>query len=105
MKFLREHKTLVYALACLLEFGLLPLLIHDTGSAIVLMLIVLPAVTILLAGLFGFFGGKCRYALLLPCAVFAATLFLFYNSTAWVYIFVHGVLGLVGWAIGRWIGK
>lgn len=105
MKLFREHKTLVYALACLAQFGLLPLWIRGSGSAMVLMLIVLPAATILLAGLFGYFGGKCRYALLLPCAVFAATLFLFYNATAWVYIFVHGGLSLAGWSIGRRAGK
>lgn len=46
----------------------------------------------------------------MPYAVIVAILFIptipiFYNSTAWIYIFVYGAIALIGNAIGMVFGK
>jgi len=51
-----------------------------------------------------------RNSFYLPYAVIVAILFIptipiFYNSTAWIYIFVYGAIALIGNAIGMVFGK
>ncbi|HBI71561.1 MAG TPA: hypothetical protein DDY59_00010 [Lachnospiraceae bacterium] len=58
----------------------LPIAIRDTGSAMAVMLMFIPVIIALL---------------------FFPTIFIFYNSTAWVYIIAYGVIA----AIGNFIGK
>ncbi len=96
---------LPYAAVLAAGFWLLPLLIRDTGSGMVILLCAVPAV-VFCCGLFrGLKGGDC---LLLPCAamlLFAPSVFCYYNATAWVYIPIYGAVAAAGCAVGRLIGK
>ena len=50
------------------------------------------------------FGIKHSFKLLYPITVallFVPTIFMFYNSTAWVYIIVYGVIAFIGNFIGK----
>lgn len=82
-------------------FYLLPFLARDTGSAMFLMLCVMP----LAAFLTGVTRGVRRgFDILLPLAaliLFVPTIFLHYNATAWVYAPAYALIVLAGNAVGR----
>ncbi len=81
-------------------FYLLPLLMQDTGSAMFLMLCVMP----LAAFLTGAVHGLRRGFSLLPLAallLFLPTIFLFYNSSAWVYAPAYALIVLAGNGAGK----
>ena len=85
-------KSLPYVLLLLLNFYLLPVWIRDTGSAILMLLCIIPTGCFLCSVLYGFLGGIGRYHLLLVAALFVPSLFLYYNISAWVYLVVYGIL-------------
>ena len=84
-----------------LEFYLLPLLMRDTGGAMLLMLLVMPLTAFLTAAVYGVFRG---FSLLLPLGagvLFLPSVFLVYNASAWVYGIVYAVVVLAGNGLGR----
>lgn len=92
---------LPYTLVLAGEFYLLPLLMRGTGMAMLLMLCVMPLTTLICGGICGVRQG---FGILLPLvvmALFAPTVFIYYNVTAWVYIPVYGAIVLAGLGVGR----
>ena len=92
---------LPYAIALAAEFYLLPLLMKDTGTSMLLMLCVMP-LTALACGVIC--GVRQGFGILLPLVamvLFAPTVFIYYNVTAWVYIPVYGVIVFAGLGVGR----
>lgn len=92
---------LPYLLALAADFYLLPLLIRDTGTAMLLMLCVIPFAAFADGVLCGVRRGIRP---LLPAAalvLFLPTVPLYYNFTAWVYGPVYGVVVLLGCCLGR----
>lgn len=83
------------------DFYLLPLLMRDTGSAMLLMLCVMPLAAFITA----LACGMCRgFSPLLPAAAFALflpTIPIYYNSSAWVYAAAYAVIVLAGNGVGR----
>ena len=80
---------LPYAAVLAVDFYLLPFLIRDTGSAMVLMLSIMPGIA--------FFCAVAIAAVLL----FLPTIPLHYNTTAWIYAPVYGLIVLAGNGLGR----
>ena len=83
------------------DFYLLPLLMRDTGSAMLLMLCVMPLAAFIAALVCGL---RVGFSPLLPAAalvLFLPTLPLYYNYTAWVYAPAYAVIVLLGIALGR----
>jgi hypothetical protein len=83
------------------DFYLLPLLMQDTGSAMFLMLCVMPLAAFLTGAVHGLRRG---FSLLLPLAallLFLPTIFLFYNSSAWVYAPAYALIVLAGNGAGK----
>ncbi len=95
-----------YLLATALGFYLLPLLLRDTGSAILLLLVVIPLICFGCACLYGIQCAFSPYYALIVAALFLPTIFIFYNSSAWIYVVGYGVIALTGNLIGarlyRW---
>lgn len=90
-----------YVIALAINFYVLPFLIQDTGSGMFVMLIVIPVLTFICAVIYGVRQG---FDLLLPIIatiLFAPTIFIFYNSSAWIYIIAYAIIALVGNGIGR----
>jgi len=85
-----------YAIAIILAFYLLPLAITDTGSAMMIMLIGIPAVCLISSVLFGIKGGFWWPFGLIVAVLFIPTIFLFYNATAWFYTLVYAAVALAG---------
>lgn len=92
---------LPYAITLAIAFYVLPLLIKDTGMGMFMLLLVIPLLTFICAVVYGVRHG---FDFLLPIAaviLFAPTIFIFYNASAWVYIIAYPVITLVGNGIGR----
>lgn len=92
---------LPYLLVLAADFYLLPFLARDTGTAMLLMLCVMPFAALGTAAAYGMRRG---FDLLLPigsAVLFLPTVFLYYNASAWVYSAGYGVVTLVGMAVGR----
>ncbi len=83
-----------------LDFYLLPLLARDTGSAMLLMLCIMPLAALISALVCGM---RIGFSLILPAAallLFIPTIFIYYNSSAWIYGPVYAVVVLIGTGIG-----
>ena len=83
------------------DFYLLPFLMRDTGSAMLLMLIVMPMAAFLTGVVCGLRNG---FEILLPVAaavLFLPTIPIHSNATAWVYAPAYGVIVLAGTGLGR----
>ena len=78
----------------------LPLLGRDTGSYMVLLLALIPLLTFLSALYDGIRWGFRPPVPLLAAGLFAPTVFLYYNLSAWVYIPIYGVAALLGSLLG-----
>lgn len=98
MKKLRS--ILPYLIINILMFYLLPLLIKDTGSGMFIMLLLIP---ILCLGVSFFYGIKRAFDFYYPLVtmmIFIPTIFIYYNESAIIYIFIYGILSLSGSVIG-----
>ena len=91
----------IYAVVLALAFYLLPLLIRDTGSGMFVLLLVVPVLTFIISLIFGIRQGFSVILPLLVAVLFAPTLFIFYNESAWIYIPYYAVIALIGDTIGK----
>lgn len=83
------------------DFYILPWLIRDTGGAMLLMLFVMPLIALACAVVY---GARLGFDFILPVIamiLFAPTILIHYNSSAWPYIIVYGGIVLAGIGIGR----
>ncbi len=90
-----------YAIALAINFYLLPLLIKDTGVGMLMMLLVIPMLTFICSVIYGVRQGFDFMLPIIATILFAPTIFIFYNASAWVYIIVYSVISLAGNGIGR----
>ncbi|MEF9973887.1 MAG: hypothetical protein RR893_08160 [Clostridia bacterium] len=84
-----------------LDFYLLPLLISDTGMAMILSLVAMPLICLGCATVYGAKNGFSLLFCALVAMLYASTLPIFYNSSAWIYIVCYGLAAAVGNAAGR----
>ena len=92
---------IIYFVALAIDFYLIPLLIMDTGTAMLFMLCVIPFIAFICSMIYGV---RCGLNILLPvlaAIIFTPTLFIFYNSSAWVYIPAYAIITLIGNCVGR----
>lgn len=96
----RIKKLLPYLMVNIICFYLLTLLMKDTGSAMFILLFVIPVITFVNAIIC---GSKTSFDLLYPILVmviFAPSIFIFYNESANIYIFIYGAISLMGLFVG-----
>lgn len=89
-----------YGLALAVIFYALPLLIGDTGSGMLLLLVIMPLLTFACAVGYGVRQGFHVGFALAAVLFFAPTIFIFYNASAWSYLVVYGTVALAGNLIG-----
>ena len=82
-------------------FYLLPLLTRDTGGAMFLMLCVTPLAAFLTGLVYGLRRGFSILLSLAALLLFLPTVFLFYNSSAWVYAPAYALIVLAGNGAGK----
>lgn len=90
-----------YAIALAMNFYVLPLLIKDTGSGMLMMLLVIPMITFVCSVIYGVRQGFDFLLPIIATVLFAPTIFIFYNDSAWIYIVAYAVIALAGNGIGR----
>ncbi len=82
-------------------YNLLPLAMGSTGGAMMILLILMPVVTLIASGFVGLKRGFTWLWPVLAGVLFIPAIFLYMNSSAWVYVPGFAVLAL----IGMWIGN
>ena len=92
---------LPYILVLAVDFYLLPLLVRDTGTAMLFMLLVMPFTAFACALICSARHGFVWPLPVITAVLFAPSLFLYYNASAWVYIPTYAVVVLVGNMIGK----
>ncbi len=103
MKKLKDMLPFLIVLAA--DFYLLPLLIKDTGTGMQMLLIVIPLICFVCSLIYGFKKPFSLFYSVIAASLFIPSIFIFYNSSAWVYIIVYGVIALIGSVIGKGISK
>lgn len=92
----RVKRNLVFYFVLALDFYILPLLIRNTGSAMIFMLIIIPVVCFITSVIYGFKNEFNFWYAPIAAVIFIPTIFLFYNSSAWFYAVIYGVISLIG---------
>jgi len=89
-----------YALFLALDYYALPLLIQNTGTAMVLLLVVVPLLCLICSIVYGIKQGFHLLYAVMAALLFVPSIFVYYNTSAWVYILIYGVVALIGNGIG-----
>lgn len=89
-----------YLIINILIFYLLPLLIIDTGSGMFIMLMLMPILCLAVSFCYGIKRGFSFYYPLFTMIIFIPTIFIYYNDSAIIYIFIYGAISLTGNFIG-----
>lgn len=89
-------KELLFYTILILDFYLLPFFIRDTGSGMIFLLVIMPLICLITSYICGVKNGFHIRFPLITAALFAPSVFIFYNSSAWVYIVGYGVISLLG---------
>ena len=90
----------MYLLFIGVDFYLVPVLIRDTGTAILILLVVIPLLCFLCSVLYGAnHSFHWQYGVIVA-VFFIPSIFIYYNSSAWVYIIGYGVIAFIGNLIG-----
>lgn len=93
-------KMLAYLLINIGMFYLLPSLMKDTGSAIIILLILMPLGCFLTSLAYGLKNSFSWLYTIFVMLIFLPSIFIFYNESAMVYVFVYGFISLLGSFVG-----
>ncbi len=96
-------KMLPYLVVITIAFYLLPLIGRDTGSFMLILLVAMPIVCFIASLLYGLKEGFQLLYPVMVAALFTPTIFIYYNSSAWMYIVIYAVIALIGTAFGSQI--
>lgn len=90
-----------YVATLVIIFYLLPLVVKNTAFAMLMMLIIMPLLTFACTVIYGVRQGFDFILPILAIVLFVPTIFIFYNSSAWIYIVIYAVIAFIGNGIGR----
>lgn len=89
-----------------LSYYLLPFLIVDTGSAMFILLIILPVIVALNSSIYGYKSNKFDFVYnILVALLFIPVIYIHMNSSAWVYVLGYFVVSVLFNFIGKIINK
>lgn len=89
-------KNIVFYILLIIDFYVIPCFIKDTGSAMIIMLMIIPLICLETSIFYGIRNGFDFWYILIVAIIFMPSIFMFYNSTAWVYIVGYTVIALLG---------
>lgn len=98
-------KNWIYYFIMFIAFYLAPILIKDTGSGMTILLIVIPLITLITSLIYGLRNTFDFVYPLIVAILFIPTLFIYYNTSAWIYIIVYSVIAVIGELIGKILQK
>lgn len=100
----RKMKKIREMSACLIvitfAFYVSPFFIKDTGSGILFLLIFNPIICFLTSLIYGIKHSFHLIYSLLIMALFIPAIFIFYNESAAIYVFIYGIIAIIGNFLG-----
>ncbi len=98
-------KQIPYITCLFIAFYLLPLLIKDTGSAMFILLIIVPIVVLICSLINGKkHGFSWQYLITIPI-LFTPTIFIFYNESAIIYVVIYLLIAIFAVYLGKTFNK
>lgn len=94
-------KLLPYLLVNIIAFYLLPLVINNTGMAMVILLAGIPLICFINSLIFGLRHSFSLIYVLTTALIFIPTIFIYYNDSALIYVIVYAIIALIGNFIGK----
>ena len=98
-------KNWIYYLIIFIAFYLIPILIKDTGSGMTILLIVIPLIMFITSLIYGLRNTFDFIYPLIVVILFIPTLFIYYNTSAWVYSISYSMIALIGELLGKTLQK
>lgn len=100
---MKEKLTVLipYAAIFAADFYFLPLLIRDTGGAMLVLLCMVPLIAFITSVAYGARQGFSPLVPIAAMVLYFPTIFIYYNASAWVYVIFYGLASLIGIGIGR----
>lgn len=98
-------KNILFYILLFVDFYVIPWFIKDTGSAMIVMLMIIPLICFITSIFYGIRNGFDFWYILIVAIMFTPSIFMFYNSSAWVYVVVYTVIALLGNLIALPLGK
>lgn len=95
-------KKNIFIYVCLIiNFYILPTLIKDTGTAMIMLLVVIPMITLFISIYYGKKNGFDIWYVISVGILFFPSIFIFYNSSALIYVIVYTIIALIGNFVGK----
>ena len=89
-------KNLIFYILLVIDFYVIPWFIKDTGSAMIVMLGIIPMVCFVTSMMYGIRNGFDFWYVFIVAILFIPSIFIFYNSSAWMYVVVYAGIALLG---------
>ena len=94
-------KNIFIYILLIINFYILPALIKDTGTAMIMLLVVIPMITLFISIFYGKKNGFDIWYVILVGIIFFPSIFIFYNSSALIYVIVYTIIALIGNFVGK----
>lgn len=98
-------KNWIYYLIIFIAFYIVPMLIKDTGSGMFILLIVIPLITLITSFVYGLRNTFDFIYPLIVAILFIPTLFIYYNTSAWIYVVAYSMIAVIGELLGKILQK
>lgn len=92
----KTQKMLAYWLIIIFAFYILPLLIKDTASGMLILLIVIPIISFLVSYVYGRKNSFDWLFSIFIMLAFIPSIFIFYNESAAIYTLAYGIISIIG---------
>ena len=89
-------KNLIFHILLIIDFYVIPWFIKDTGSAMIVMLGMIPIVCFVTSMMYGIRNAFDFWYAFIVAILFIPSIFIFYNSSAWIYVVVYAGIALLG---------
>ena len=89
-------KNLIFYILLIIDFYVIPWFIKDTGSAMIVMLGIIPMVCFVTSMMYGIRNAFDFWYAFIVAILFIPSIFIFYNSSAWIYVVVYAGIALLG---------
>ena len=89
-------KNILFYILLLIDFYVIPLFIKDTGSSMIVMLMIIPLIGFITSIFYGIRNGFDFWYILIAALLFIPSIFLFYNAIAWVYTAGYAAVAILG---------
>lgn len=89
-------KNFIFYILLIIDFYVIPWFIKDTGSAMIVMLGMIPMVCFVTSMMYGIRNGFDFWYAFIVAILFIPAIFMFYNSSAWIYVVVYAGIALLG---------